>query len=308
MTLRTDYLGLTLENPLVVSAGPLTRSLDHIRAAEDAGVGAIVMHSLFEEDVRESEDKAELETFLAHLEAAKKAVDTPIIGSLNGVSNSGWVDFAAYLERAGADALELNTYQVCADHRVTGAEVDESVVAIARGVRDRVTVPFAVKLSPFHSSLANLASQLAKAGTDGLVLFNRFYQPDIDLDQLTASPQIQLSSSTEMRLPLRWIALLYDRFPIDLALSTGVHGYEDVLKGILAGANVTMITSELLQNGWLRIEEILEELRRWLAKSDYEALTQIQGLLSQKRAPNPAALERANYRQSLTGYEPDEVL
>lgn len=331
MDLSTTYLGLKLKNPIVPSSSPLSRHLSGIRRLEDAGAAALVMFSLFEEEVTlESEQldhylsyfteafaealtwmPAEPEyrmgpvEYLEGLRRAKEAVGIPVIGSLNGVSTGGWISYAREIEQAGADALELNPYCVCANPQVDSAAVEQQVLDIVRAVRRSVSIPVAVKLSPFYSSIAHMVQALAGAGANGAVLFNRFYQPDLDLQELTVVPNLVLSTSQEMRLPLRWVALLYGRVPIDLAITTGVHTYEDVLKGLMAGARVTMMTSELLQNGPGRIREILGDMSVWMAERDYESVAQLQGSMSQPRVEQPGAFERANYMRVLQSWRPD---
>lgn len=331
MDLSTTYLGLKLKNPIVPSSSPLSRHLAGIRRLEDAGAAAVVMFSLFEEEVTlESEQLdhylsyfteafAEALTwvpgereyrvgpveYLEGVRLAKEAVGIPIIASLNGVSADGWVSYAREIEQAGADALELNPYCVCANPRVDSAAVEQRVLDIVRAVRRSISIPLAVKLSPFYSSVAHLVQALAEAGANGAVLFNRFYQPDFDLQELAVTPNLVLSTSQELRLPLRWVAILSGQVPIDLAITTGVHTYEDVLKGLMAGARVTMMTSELLQNGPRRIGEILREMSAWMAEREYESLAQLQGSMSQPRVEQPGALERANYMKVLQSWHPD---
>lgn len=331
MDLSTTYLGLTLKNPIVPSSSPLSRHLDTIRRLEDAGAAAIVMFSLFEEEVTlESEQLdhylsyfteafAEALTwmpaerdyhmgpveYLEGLRRAKEAVGIPIVGSLNGVSTGGWIAYAKEIEQAGADALELNPYCICVDPRMDSTAVEQRVVDVVQAVRRSVSIPVAVKLSPFFSATAHMVQRLAEAGANGVVLFNRFYQPDLDLEELTVVPNLVLSTSQELRLPLRWVAILYGRVPIDLAITTGVHTYEDVLKGLMAGARVTMMASELLQNGMGRIREILQDVDDWLGERGYESVAQLQGSMSQARVEQPGAFERANYMRVLQSWRPD---
>jgi dihydroorotate dehydrogenase (fumarate) len=231
---------------------------------------------------------------------AKEAVDIPIIGSLNGASVGGWTDYATLIEEAGADALELNVYYLPANTEVTGMEVETLYLDILSAVRQVVTIPLAVKLSPFFSSIANMASRLA----DGLVLFNRFYQPDFDLENLEVAPRLVLSNSNELRLPLRWVAILYGRLSVDFAITSGIHTSQDIIKGLMAGANVTMMASELLQNGVRRIGQVLNELVTWLNEHEYESVMQMIGAMSQKHCAEPAAFERANYMKMLQSYRP----
>jgi dihydroorotate dehydrogenase (fumarate) len=331
MDLTTTYLGLKLAHPVMPSASPLTRNLDGIRRLEDAGAPAIVMHSLFEEQIENEsqvlhhfleygvESFAEAiryfpdwryynvgpNEYLSLIQAAKSAVDVPIIASLNGISTGGWIKYASLIEQAGADALELNIYYIPTDPHISGWRVEERYLDILHAVRQAVKIPIALKLSPFFSALANMALHAANAGANALVLFNRFYQPDFDLDSLEVTPHLVLSTSDELRLPLRWVAILYGRLPIELAISTGVHTHLDVLKGIMAGAQVTMMTSELLRNGVKRICEIIQDLRDWMAQHEYESISQMRGSMSQKAVANPSAFERANYLKALDSWRPD---
>ncbi len=331
MDLTTTYLGMRLKNPLVPSASPLSEQLDTIRQMEDAGAAAVVMHSLFEEQLtREShrldhyldygsESFAEAlsyfpdaaayhvgpEQYLEKIRRAKEAVGVPIIGSLNGISTGGWTRYAKWIEEAGADALELNIYYIPTDPRLTGAEVEGRYLEVVRAVRQHVTIPLAVKLGPYFSAMANMAQRLADAGADALVLFNRFYQPDFDLDALEVTPGLVLSNSYEMRLPLRWVALLYGRVAVDLAVTSGVHTHEDVLKALMAGANVTMMASELLRHGIDRLWAVLEDLRTWMEEHQYESVEQMRGSMSQQHVTEPTAFERANYMKVLQSWRPD---
>jgi dihydroorotate dehydrogenase (fumarate) len=331
MDLTTTYLGLKLKNPLVPSSSPLSRNLSTMRRMEDNGAAAIVLYSLFEEQITleshtlnhyltqgvESFPEAltyfpeatEYETgpaeYVEHIRKAKEALDIPIIASLNGVSTGGWVKYARDVQEAGADALELNIYYLPTDPMLTGAEVEQIYIDVLRDVKEAITIPVAMKLSPYFSALANMAKQLDEAGASGLVLFNRFYQPDLDIENLEVLPHLVLSTSSELRLPLRWIAILYGRTEADLALTTGVHTAEDVLKGLMAGASVTMVASELLRNGIGRINEILFDLERWLEEYEYESVNQLQGSLSQINCAEPAAFERANYMRTLSSFAPD---
>ncbi len=331
MDLRTKYLGLDLKNPLVASPSPLSRDLGNIRRMEDAGASAVVLYSLFEEEINQeshaldrylsdgTESYAEALTYfpeapayraigpdayLEHIFRAKHAVNIPIIASLNGVSTGGWVRYAREMQGAGADALELNIYYVPTSIDLSSAEVEQIYIDLIHDVRASVQIPIAVKLSPYFSSTANMMHRLSEAGADGLVLFNRFYQPDLDLENLEVVPNLILSKSDEMRLPLRWIAILYGRIQADLALTTGVHTAQDALKAVAAGANVAMMTSEILQNGIGRFGEILHEMSRWLEEREYLSLEELQGSLSQKNVAAPAAFERANYIQIVRSYSP----
>jgi dihydroorotate dehydrogenase (fumarate) len=331
MDLTTTYLGLKLKNPLVPSSSPISRKLSGLRQMEDNGAAAIVLYSLFEEQI--TQESQTLNNYLTqgvesfpealsyfpeatvyetgpqeyaeHIQKAKSALDIPIIASLNGVSTGGWIKYARNVQEAGADALELNVYYLPTDPNLSGAEVESIYVDILTDVKKAVTIPVAMKLSPYFSSLANLAQQLTAAGTGGLVLFNRFYQPDLDIENLEVVPHLLLSTSAELRLPLRWIAILYGRVTADLALTTGIHTVEDVLKGLMAGAAVTMMASELLRNGIERMSEILTDLERWLTEYEYESIAQLQGSLSQINCSEPAAFERANYMRVLSSFAPD---
>jgi dihydroorotate dehydrogenase (fumarate) len=330
MSLTTNYLGLVLRNPIVASSSPLSHSVDSIRRLEDAGASAVVMYSLFEEQITfdsfyvdhylrsgtnsyaESLDffpemnhyNVGPDEYLNLIRRAKEAVDIPVIGSLNGVSAGGWINYAGLIEDAGADALELNVYYVPTNLDLAGQEVEHIYVDMLRSVKRAVTIPLAMKLSPYFSSLGNIAKRLADEGANGLVLFNRFYQPDLDLETLQVAPRLVLSNSNELRLPLRWVAILYGRLLADLAITTGVHTSEDVLKGLMAGAKVTMMASELLQNGLRRIKEILAEIESWMIEHEYASVAQMIGSMSQQHCAEPAAFERANYMKVLDSYRP----
>jgi dihydroorotate dehydrogenase (fumarate) len=326
--LRTRYLGLDLRTPLVASASPLTGSLDGLRRLEEAGAAAVVLPSLFEEQLTEEADQVGrlLEAgagslpaalalddynagpygYLALVEKAKASLQIPVIASLNGVTPGAWVEHASLLEEAGADALELNSYYVSSSPGLAGSEVEWRFLELVGSVRQRIGIPLAVKLSPYFSSLANLARQLVEAGSDGLVLFNRFYQPDLDLETLEVTPQLELSSSEELRLPLRWIAILHRKVPASLAASTGVHTATDVVKVLLAGADVAMMTSALLRHGPEHLRVVEAGLRDWLDERRMESVGHARGLRSQRSVRDPAAWERANYITMLAGY-PDQV-
>lgn len=326
--LTTTYLGMKLKNPLVASASPLSKKVDTVVELEEAGVAALVMYSLFEEQIiheslklhadltRGAEQFAEAityipeygqysigpDTYVAHLSKVKQATHMPIIGSLNGVSTGGWIEYAEKIEQAGADALELNLYYLSVDPDLTSAELEDTYYTLVRDVCERVKIPVAVKLSPFYTSLPNFARRLADAGAKGLVLFNRFYQPDFDLEALEVVPNLVLSNSNELRLPLRWIAILYGRVSADLALTSGVHNAVDVLKAMMAGAQVSMLASELLQNGINRIPTILGDLEDWMVEHEYVSIEQMQGSMSQQAVAEPATFERANYMKVLSSY------
>ena len=330
MSLTTNYLGLVLRNPIVASSSPLSHSVDSIRRLEDAGAGAVVMYSLFEEQItfdsfyvdhylrsgtnsfaeslsffpEMDEYNVWPDEYLNLIRRAKESVDIPIIGSLNGVSTGGWINYAGLIEDAGADALELNVYYVPTNLDLAGQEVENIYLDMLRSVKRSVTIPLAMKLSPYFSSMANIAKRLVDEGADGLVFFNRFYQPDFDLEALQVAPRLVLSNSNELRLPLRWVAILYGRLLADLAITTGVHTSEDVLKGLMAGAKVTMMASELLQNGVRRIREILGEVESWMDEREYASVAQMIGSMSQQHCAEPAAFERANYMKVLDSYRP----
>jgi dihydroorotate dehydrogenase (fumarate) len=305
--LRTRYLGLELQSPLVASSSPLTGSLDGLRRLEAAGAGAVVLPSLFEEELAEEAPRpgaghgdqagygAGPAAYHSLVEQAKQHLSIPVIASLNGTTRGGWVRHAARLEQAGADALELNIYYVSSRPGLSGGEVEGNYLDVVREVRRAIRIPLAVKLSPYFSSLANLAGQLVEAGADGLVLFNRFYQPDLDIEAMEVLPALELSSSAELRLSLRWIAILHRRWGVSLAASTGVHTATDVVKVLLAGADVAMMTSALLHHGPDHLRPVELGLRDWMDRHGYEAVDQLRGQLSQRSVPDPAAFERAKF-------------
>jgi dihydroorotate dehydrogenase (fumarate) len=328
--LTTTYLGLKLKNPLVASAvQPVSDKVEKVKRLEDAGIAAVVMYSLFEEQI--IHESLELDHYLsngtdfsrevtsyypqtneftlapeAYIDAVhktKQAVKIPVIGSLNGVSTGGWIKYARKIEEAGADALELNLYYLPTDPSLTASELEESYVTLVGDVCKSVKIPVAVKLSPFLSAIPNVAMRLTKAGAKGLVLFNRFYQPDIDLETLEVVPNLVLSNSNDLRLPLRWTAILFGRIKADLAITSGVHTTEDVLKSMMCGANVAMMTSELLQNGFGRVPAILAEMEKWMTDNEYTSIQQMRGSLSQKTVKEPAAFERANYMKALHSFK-----
>ena len=326
MNLSTKYLGMVLRTPLVPSASPLSNGLDNVRRMEDAGAAAVVFHSLFEEHITQEQhelhhhlthgtesyaealtyapDLGELqlgpETYLNEIASAKEAVSIPIIASLNGSTLGGWTQYAKEIEQAGADALELNIYWIPTDLEQTGADVEARYLQILHRVKSSISIPVAVKLSPFFSSFANLAASLARAGANGLVLFNRFYQPDIDLETLSVTPNILLSTPMAMRLSLRWIAILYGRIRVDLAATSGIHNAKDVIKMVMAGADVTMLCSVLLRRGIDYIKVIERGMEEWLVAHEYESLEQFKGSMSQKNCPDPDAFERAQYVRGIT--------
>jgi dihydroorotate dehydrogenase (fumarate) len=325
----TRYLGLTLKNPLVAAAGPLSKKIDSLRKLEDAGVAAVVLHSLFEEQiVHESQEldhylsrltlafpealtwfpdlgeyNLEPDEYLAHIRAAKEALDIPVIGSLNGVSRGGWSEWAKRMEEAGADALELNVYQVQTDADMSSARIEDDFVALVQDVRSNVKIPMAVKLSPYFAGLPHLCRRLVAAGADGLVLFNRFLQPDLDPEALDVNPGIKLSDSDELRLPLRWTAILHGKVEADLAVSSGVHNGRDLVKVMMAGASVGTVASEFLSKGPQRAAGILSEFADWMRDYEYTAVEQMKGALSQKNAADPSAYERANYMKALQSFD-----
>ena len=330
MNLTTNYLGMVLKNPIVASSSPLSHTVDSIRRLEDAGVSAVVMYSLFEEQIgfdsyyvdyhltQGVDSYVESTSYFPDMQSynvgpdqylnlirrAKETVDIPVIGSLNGASVGGWTDYATLIEEAGADALELNIYYLPANPQISGIEVEALYLDILSSVRQVVTIPVAVKIGPFFSSIANMASRLSDAGADGLVLFNRFYQPDFDLENLEVAPRLVLSNSDDLRLPLRWVAILYGRLTADFAITSGIHTSHDVIKGLMAGARVTMMASELLQKGVRRVGEVLHELVTWMNEHEYESVMQMIGAMSQKHCAEPAAFERANYMKLLDSYRP----
>jgi dihydroorotate dehydrogenase (fumarate) len=319
--LKTTYMGLTLKNPIVPSACPLSRELDDIKRLVDAGAGAITLYSLFEEQIEAEAEYLETtiegvkyryaemidlfppleeyrrdeDEYLELIRKAKEAVDVPIIASLNGYSPGGWTDYARLFEEAGADAVELNIYFIPTQPAINAQQVEDMYVEILRAVKEDVSVPVAVKLSPYFTATANLAKKLDSHGADGLVLFNRFYQPDLDIEELESMQSLQLSTSYEMRLPLRWIAILYGQLSASLALTTGVHTPEDVVKALMAGADVAEVCSVLLEEGIGHLSSLTQGLKRWMDDHEYESVEKMRGVLSHKKSPNPAAFERANY-------------
>ena len=326
--LSTTYLGLKLKNPLVVSPSPLCMELGNIRQMEDAGASAIVLHSLFEEQLTlESKDLDNFlthgtdsfaealsyfpdmgqynlgpEGYLEHVRKAKAAVKIPIVGSLNGVSTGGWISYAKKIEQAGADGLELNVYYIPTDPDMSGAQVEQMYADLVRDVRAGVKIPVAVKLGPYFSALASMARRLDQAGANGLVLFNRFYQPDFDLEALEVTPNLILSRSDELRLRLTWVGILYGRVKADMAITGGVHTAEDAIKSMMAGARVAMMTSALLRNGIPHLKTVLSGIMEWMEKHEYASIRQMQGSMSQKSVAEPAAFERANYMKVLSSY------
>lgn len=327
--LSTTYLGLRLRTPLVASASPLSQELDGIRHLEDAGASAIVLYSLFEEQLRQesfeldhhlaegTDSFAEAASFfpqpaefhlgpegyLKHIQRAKKAVSVPIIASLNGTTVGGWTQYAKQIEQAGADALECNIYTIPTDPELSSSAIEQQYLDILKAVKSAVTIPVAVKLSPFFSNMANMAKRLDQAGANGLVLFNRFYQPDVNLDELEIQPNVLLSTPQALRLPLTWIGILYGRIKANLAATSGVHGPEDVVKLLMVGADVTMLCSTLLRNGISHLRHIEQGVLAWMEKHEYESVQQMKGSMSQIRCPNPSAFERAQYMKAVKGVQ-----
>ena len=323
--LTTKYMGLALKNPIVPSASPLSKRLSTIKAMEDAGAAAVTMYSLFEEQIHIEALSQHLaveqsafmsaeatayfpkagdyvsgpDGYLEQIRKAKEAVGIPIIGSLNGVTTGGWTRYAKLIEEAGADALELNVYLIPTRLNLSSDGVENSYLEILREVKAQVTIPVAMKLSPFFSSTPNMVHRLDRAGVDGLVLFNRFYQPDFDLDELAVVPHLVLSTPWEMRLPLRWIAILYGHVNASMALTTGVHTAEDAVKAIMAGADVANVASVLLAEGTGKISDLIAGLQQWMEEHEYESVSQMKGALSQRNVADPDAFERANYMKVL---------
>jgi dihydroorotate dehydrogenase (fumarate) len=328
MDLSTTYLGLKLKNPLVPSASPLSKELDTIKILEDAGASAVVMYSLFEEQIsfeqeelnhfltRGTESFAEAlsyfpeeedynmgpEEYLEHIRKAKEQTDIPIIGSLNGTSTGGWIEYAQKIEQAGADALELNVYYIPTDMNKSGREIEELYRSVLKAVKSNVNIPVSVKLSSTFSSIAHMLQILNKDGADGFVLFNRFYQPDLDLDALEVKPGVVLSTSNDLRVPLRWIAITYGRINVSLAGNTGVHTGMDAVKLVMAGADVAQMCAVLLNNGPKYLETLLSDFSKWMEEHDYDSVEQMKGSMSQKSVAEPAAFERANYMKALNDF------
>lgn len=329
MDLSTTYLGLKLKNPVVPSASPLSQTIDGVKSMEDAGASAVVVYSLFEEQI--SHETGELDHYLSygtesyaeatsyfpetdefnmgpfeyldHIANLKKVCSIPIIGSLNGVSQGGWIQYAKSIQDAGADALELNIYYIPTNLNLTGSEIENMYIDTMTEIKKSLSIPVAVKLSPFFSSMANMAKRLDHAGADGLVLFNRFYQPDFDLEKLEVVPNLVLSTNWEMRLPLRWISILYGKIKASMAATSGIHSHQDVIKIMMAGGDVAMLCSELLMNGVNRISQILEGVQNWMEENEYESIEQMKGSMSQKAVAEPAAFERANYMKTLQSFK-----
>lgn len=326
--LKTRYMGMNLNSPIVVSAGPLCKDLGNIKKMEDAGASAVVLHSLFEEQINlesneldrflfaSSEVSAESSSYypdmdsyslgpdeyLEHIRKAKQSVKIPIIASLNGVSKGGWVSYAKKMEEAGADALELNIYFMATDPKMTSLDIENMYVELVQAIKATVKMPVAVKIGPYFSSMVNMARKLDEAGADALVMFNRFYQPDFDLENLEVVPNLVLSRSNELKLRLHWTAVLYGNVAADMAITGGVHVAEDVVKSMMAGARVAMTTSALLEHGLEYLTVLKTNLAQWLETHEYDSIVQMQGSMSQKNVAHPAAFERANYMKVLSSY------
>ena len=334
MNLETTYLGLSLKNPLVPSASPLSSDVDTVKKLEDSGASAVVMYSLFEEQITQenraldhflnspSDSYAEAlsyfpepdeyhnlhaEEYLEHIRDLKNAVDIPVIASLNGVSEGGWMSYAKNMQEAGADALELNIYYIAGDPTMTAADVENMYIKDLEAVKETVDIPISVKVGPYFSSFGNMAARFEKAGAEGLVLFNRFYQPDIDLEDLEVKPSLELSSSFEKRLPLRWIAMLRPHLKCSLAATTGIHTAEDVIKMTLAGADVSMMASVLLFQGPSVLKTILKEMAEWMEEKEYESLEEMKGAMSSAAVADPSSFERANYIKILQGFQLEDL-
>jgi dihydroorotate dehydrogenase (fumarate) len=326
--LSTKYLGLKLRNPLVVSASPLCKEITNLRHMEDCGASAVVLHSLFEEQLNiesneldkflwdHSDLGAESTTifpdlgnynigpdgYLEHIRQAKQTLSIPVIASLNGVSRGGWVSYAKEMQQAGADAIELNVYFIPTVAAATSAEIEQLYIDLVAEIRKTVTIPVAVKVGPYFSAFANMAQRLEAAGANALVIFNRFYQPDFDLEALEVKPVVTLSNSSELLLRLHWAAMLHGHIKADIAITGGVHSAEDVVKSMMAGAKVTMLASALLQNGIAYLRPLRNQLEAWLERREYESIEQMQGSMSQKNVPNPKAFQRSNYMKVLSSY------
>jgi dihydroorotate dehydrogenase (fumarate) len=330
MDLTTSYMGLKLKNPIALAASPISSDVDQVKQAEDFGASAIVMYSLFEEQINHeineldhfmsqgSESFAEslsyfpepeefknlhAEDYLELIKKMKDAVDIPVIGSLNGVSPGGWMEYAKKIEAAGANALELNIYYIATDINMTSEKVEQLYIENLKAVKKAVKIPIAIKVGPYFSAFANMAIKLDRTGADGLVLFNRFYQPDIDLSELQVVPNLQLSASHEMRLPLRWIAVLYGKIKASMAATTGIHSSEDIIKMIMVGADVTMIASLFLREGIQKIEQLIQGIQQWMLENEYESIQQMKGSMSYQAVADPAGYERANYIKTLQSFK-----
>ena len=304
MDLTTNYLGLPLRSPLVPSASPLSEKIENIRAMEEAGAAAVVLHSLFEEQIEapRPEFRVDPQTYLANLAQARRAVGIPIIASLNCTTLGGWISYARRITEAGADALELNIYKIPTRTDVTGSTIENIYIETVRSVRAATKIPLAVKLSPYFSNFANLAITLDDLDIDGLVLFNRFYQPDIDLEKMEVTPNFTLSTPADMRLPLHWIGILYGKLRAGLAATSGVYQAQDVIKLVMAGADVIMLCSALMRHGIPHIQRIEMDLIAWLQQHKHESLRELKGVMSQQNCSDPGAFERAQYVRGLSSY------
>lgn len=322
-------MGLKLKNPIVASASPLSKSIDAARSLEDAGASAVVCYSLFEEQISHEANELDYyltstadsyaealsyfpesgdynlgpEEYVNHIRKLKGALSIPVIGSLNGVSNGGWINYAKKIEEAGADGIELNIYYIPTDFNINGQSVEDMYIDDVRAIKSAVKIPVAVKLSPYFSAMANMAKKLDDAGADALVLFNRFYQPDIDLENLEVFPNLELSNEWELRLPLRWIAILHNNVKASLAATSGISNYTDVLKVMMVGGDVAMMCSELLRHGVKKIGEILKDLEIWMEEKEYDSVSLMKGSMDYSSVKEPAAFERANYMKLLTSYK-----
>jgi dihydroorotate dehydrogenase (fumarate) len=327
--LTTTYMGMKLKNPLVPSASPLSASLDNIKRMEDAGAAAVTLHSLFEEQIefeaealthflehgteqfaealtyfpQVHEYRRQPDDYVEHIRQAKEAVDIPVIASLNGISPGGWTRYAKRFEEAGADAVELNIYFIPTNFHLMSYDIEDLYVKLLKDVKKHVDIPLAMKLSPYFSAMPHVASMLDAEGANALVLFNRFYQPDIDIEELEVIPNLQLSSPVEMRLPMRWIAILYGNVDCSMALTSGIHSSEDVIKAVMVGADVANLCSVLLKEGIGKIDELLQGVTTWMEEHEYESVEQMKGSMSHKSVPEPAAFERANYMKVLNSYK-----
>jgi dihydroorotate dehydrogenase (fumarate) len=326
--LTTTYMGLKLKSPLVASSSPLLKKVADVKRMEEAGVGAVVMYSLFEEQIQH--ESLELDhhlsrsanltpeglgylpdsgtysllpnKYLENIKSLKQAVAVPVIGSLNGATKGGWVRYAHLIEDAGADALELNLYDLATDPTRSAQDVEDEQVGLVGDIRSSIKIPLAVKLSPYYTALPHFVNRLVEAGANGLVLFNRFYQPDFDVEELEVTHTLDLSTEADLRLPLRWIGIMHGQVNADFALTSGVHSHVGVLKAMMAGAKVSMVASELLHNGIGRIAEILKDLQEWMEQHEYQSIEHMQGSMSQKSAGEPAAFERVNYMKVLNSF------
>lgn len=327
--LTTNYLGIPLKNPLIAAASPLSKKAEWVQKMQESSISAVVLYSLFEEEIeydsfkldhfltKGTESYAEaityfpdlgkynigVDKYIRYIEELKTAVDIPVIASLNGISSGGWIDTAIKIEQAGADALELNIYFVVTEIETSSEELEQAYVDLVSDIRNHIKIPLSVKISPYITALPNFTDRLIKAGADGIVLFNRFLQPDIDIEKLEVNTQLELSTSAEIRLPLRWISILYPQIKADLAHSTGVHKAADIIKSIMAGAKVVQLASRLINRGIPNAEEIIFDLRRWMTEHEYESIEKMRGSMSHQSIKEPAAFERANYMKMLSSYD-----